>query len=105
MTFIKATTLACGFAALSGAAWAEITITDLRDRTVTLDDPAERVLLGFYYEDYLAIAGEGAVDKLVGLSRTPWESWRPKQWAAYTQVLPQLEALPTSVTPKAAPFR
>lgn len=79
---------------LSTAAWAEITITDLRDRTVTLDAPAERVLLGFYYEDYLAVAGDGAVDKIVGLSRGPWADWRPKQWQAYTQTFPQLADLP-----------
>jgi len=50
---------------LTTAAWAETTITDLR--TLTLNAPAERVLLGFYYEDYLAVVGDGAVDKLVGL--------------------------------------
>lgn len=79
---------------LTTAAWAEITITDLRDRTLTLNAPAERVLLGFYYEDYLAVVGDGAVDKLVGLSRGPWADWRPKQWDAYTQVFPQLAELP-----------
>ena len=51
---------------LTTAAWAETTITDLRDRALTLNAPAERVLLGFYYEDYLAVVGDGAVDKLVG---------------------------------------
>ncbi|TDK42380.1 ABC transporter substrate-binding protein [Antarcticimicrobium luteum] len=91
---VKSAILACGLIALSSAACAEITITDLRDRTVTLDAPAERVLLGFYYEDYLAVAGDGAVDKIVGLSRGPWAGWRPGQWEAYTQTFPQLANLP-----------
>ncbi len=91
MKLVLTTTLA---ALMSTAAWAEITITDLRDRTVTLDAPAERVLLGFYYEDYLAVAGEGATGKLVGLSRGPWADWRPKQWEAYIMAFPQLADLP-----------
>jgi len=91
MKLVLTTTLA---ALLSTAAWAEITITDLRDRAVTLDAPAERVLLGFYYEDYLAVAGEGATGKLVGLSRGPWADWRPKQWEAYITAFPQLADLP-----------
>lgn len=94
-TILKTITLAAGLAvALTGAASAEITITDLRARTVTLDAPAERVLLGFYYEDYLAVTGEGATDKIVGLSRTPWANWRPEQWQAYTQAFPRLAGLP-----------
>lgn len=72
MKTLTSAALTCSLIALCSAAWAEITITDLRDRTVTLDAPAEKVLLGFYYEDYLAVAGDGAVDKLVGLSRGPW---------------------------------
>jgi len=84
----------CISALLGTAAMAEITITDVRNRTVTLDAPAERVMLGFYYEDYLAVAGDGAVDKIVGLSRGPWADWRPKQWAAYTEAFPQLADLP-----------
>ena len=87
--------LALTVALLSGtSAMAQITITDLRDRSVTLEAPAERVMLGFYYEDYLGVAGKGAVDKIVGLSRGPWAEWRPKQWQAYTQTFPQLTDLP-----------
>ncbi|WP_272005737.1 ABC transporter substrate-binding protein [Roseovarius sp. ZX-A-9] len=81
-------------AAIGSTAVAEITITDLRDRTVTLENPAQRVMLGFYYQDFLAITGEGAMDRIVGLSRGPWAEWRPGQWEVYTQAFPQLADLP-----------
>lgn len=73
---------------------AEITVTDLDGRTVTLADVPEKVALGFYYEDYLAITGPEGIDKLVAISREPWEGWRPGQWEAYTTVFPQIEDLP-----------
>jgi len=79
---------------LAFAAQAEITATDVVGRKVTVPDVPKRVVLGFYYEDYLAITGPGAVDKLVGLSLTTWKDWRPKQYAAYEQALPQLKKLP-----------
>lgn len=79
---------------LSAPARAEITLTDLRGREVTLDAPAQEVLLGFYYEDFLAVTGSGAVDRIVGLSRGPWAEWRPKQWEIYTAAFPQLADLP-----------
>lgn len=82
--------------ALSAAlpAWAEVTVTDLKGRTVTLPETPDRVLLGFYYEDYIAITGPGGIDKVVAISRGPWAEWRPLQWQAYTAVYPQIETLP-----------
>ncbi|WP_028030639.1 ABC transporter substrate-binding protein [Gemmobacter nectariphilus] len=75
-------------------AMAEITVTDLDGRTVTLDRVPDRVALGFYYEDYLAVAGAAGADKIVALSRAPWADWRPGQWAVYTARFPQLKGLP-----------
>ena len=73
---------------------AEITVTDLDGRTVTLDKAPERVALGFYFEDYLAVTGAEGADKIVALSRAPWADWRPGQWKIYTARFPQLEMLP-----------
>ncbi|WP_027487028.1 ABC transporter substrate-binding protein [Allorhizobium undicola] len=73
---------------------ADITITDVKGRQVTLAKPAERVVLGFYYEDYLAVAGPGAIDKVVALSLGTWKDWRPYQFAAYEKALPRLSSLP-----------
>jgi ABC-type Fe3+-hydroxamate transport system substrate-binding protein len=73
---------------------AEITLTDIEGRSVTLDQPATRVALGFYYEDYLAVTGAEGAAKIVSLSRAPWAEWRPGQWAVYTAKFPQLANLP-----------
>lgn len=75
-------------------ALAQTTITDLDGRQITLETTPERVVLGFYYEDYLAVAGPEGVERLVALSRAPWADWRPGQWAEYTARFPQLEGLP-----------
>ena len=61
---------------LSFPAFAEITVTDVKGREVTVPDVPKRVVLGFYYEDYLAVAGPGAADRLVGLSLTTWTRCR-----------------------------
>ena len=37
-------------------------------RKVSLSLPASRIVLGFYPEDYLAVAGEGGAERLVGMS-------------------------------------
>jgi ABC-type Fe3+-hydroxamate transport system substrate-binding protein len=79
---------------LANPAFADITLTDAKGRTVTLPKPAERVVLGFYYEDYLAVAGPGAIDKVVALSLSTWKDWRPNQFAAYEKALPGLAAIP-----------
>lgn len=75
-------------------AWADITVTDVKGRTVTVPRVPERVVLGFYYEDYLAIVGEKAIDKVVALSLGTWKNWRPKQFALYEQALPKLASIP-----------
>jgi len=69
-------------------------ITDLDGREVMIHGTPDRVALGFYYEDYLAVTGPEGAAKLVSLSRAPWADWRPGQWAAYTKVFPALETLP-----------
>ena len=59
--------------------FAEITATDVVGRTVTVPKVPERIVLGFYYEDYLAIGGKDAVDKVVALALSTWKDWRPQQ--------------------------
>ncbi|ADZ90569.1 ABC transporter substrate-binding protein [Marinomonas mediterranea] len=69
-------------------------ITDVLDRKVDIDLPAERVVLGFYAEDYMAIGTEAAFDKVVGISRDTWEAWRPASWKLYTEYRPSLKDIP-----------
>lgn len=78
----------------AGQALAEIKVVDVKGREVTLEKPAERVMLGFYYEDFIAVAGPGALDKVVALSLSTWKDWRPNQFAAYEKALPRLSTLP-----------
>ena len=46
-----------------------VEVEDVMGRKVSLSLPASRIVLGFYPEDYLAVAGEGGADRLVGQGR------------------------------------
>ncbi|WP_417803535.1 ABC transporter substrate-binding protein [Thalassospira lucentensis] len=87
--------IAVGVVALFGAtqAQAEIQITDVEGRQITLEKPAENVLLGFNFEDFMAIVGENAMDRVVAISRPVWKGWRPNQYAAYVQQIPEIDKL------------
>ncbi|MGG7568211.1 ABC transporter substrate-binding protein [Rhodovulum sp. DZ06] len=85
---------AAALAALSAPALAEMTVTDTIGREVTVPDAASRIVLGFYYEDFMAVAGPGGFDRVAALSRAPWEGWRSLQWATYVEAMPQIAALP-----------
>lgn len=80
-------------AAPARAEAAGITVTDTEGRTVTVPAKAERILLGFYFEDFYAVGGPDAYDRVVAISRPTWEGWRNSQWQAYTAVNPRIESL------------
>lgn len=86
--------IAAGLLASASQAFAEIKVTDVKGREVTLEKPAERVVLSFYYEDFLAVVGPDALDKVVALSLSTWKDWRPNQFAAYEKALPKLSSIP-----------
>lgn len=69
-------------------------ITDVIGREVKVDLPAKRVVLGFYFEDYMAIGTEKAFDSVVGISREAWEGWVPANWTMHTQHRPSLKDIP-----------
>jgi iron complex transport system substrate-binding protein len=69
------------------------TVTDVLDRQVTIPVRAERILLGFYFEDFYAVGGPDAYGRVAAISRDAWEGWRNLQWKAYTAVDPRLEQL------------
>lgn len=86
----KLISLFLAFGAL--AAHAEVkTLTDIMGNQVKLDVPARKVALGFYFEDYLAVAGDKGVDKLVGISRDAWKVWRPANWKLYADRMPAID--------------
>jgi len=69
------------------------TVTDTEGREVMIHTPVERVLLGFYFEDFYAIVGPKAFDRVVAISRPVWEGWRNLQWAAYVTHEPRIDSL------------
>jgi ABC-type Fe3+-hydroxamate transport system substrate-binding protein len=69
-------------------------INDVLGRKVEVDLPAQRVILGSYAEDYMAIGTESAFDKVVGISRDTWKIWRPANWNLYTNYRPSLKDIP-----------
>ena len=74
--------------------WAEnITLTDTMGRTVEVPEDPQRILLGFYFEDFMAVAGPEAYDRVVAISKDTWEGWRNLQWKTYAAVIPRLEEL------------
>ncbi|MDO4906151.1 MAG: ABC transporter substrate-binding protein [Lautropia sp.] len=91
---LAATLTLTALALLCSPARAEITVKDAVGRSVTVPKVPERVVLGFYYEDYLAVVGPKAIDKVVALSLTTWKDWRPNQFIAYEKALPRLKNLP-----------
>ncbi len=66
------------------------TITDVNGRTVTLAGPAQRIVLGFYFEDFTAIAGAEGWNRVVGISKALWADWRPNNYALYTRAIPRI---------------
>ncbi|MBT0569066.1 ABC transporter substrate-binding protein [Curvibacter sp. CHRR-16] len=89
---LLAIALLCSTAA--NALAAPTTLQDVIGRNVEVDLPAKRVLLGFYFEDYMAVGGEKAFDKVVGMSREAWEGWRSANWQLHTAHRPSLKDIP-----------
>ncbi|WP_159991965.1 ABC transporter substrate-binding protein [Pelistega ratti] len=78
----------------AGFAQAEpVKIKDILDREVTVDLPAKRVVLGFYYQDYMAVGGEKALDNVVGFSKKVWSVWAPTSWELFSKAVPKLNQL------------
>lgn len=83
---------AATFLALGATANAEIkTITDVLGREVKVDVPAKRVILTFYYPDYIAVSGTENFDRVVGISREFWEKFNPGSWALFAEKIPNLK--------------
>jgi ABC-type Fe3+-hydroxamate transport system substrate-binding protein len=90
---LAATLLAACSLLLIAPAQADIRFTDVLGREVKLDKPAERVLLGFYFEDYIAIVGPKAIDRLTAVSLHYWKGYRPRQYDAYLAAFPRIAEL------------
>lgn len=80
----------CAFSAWS----ATIEVTDALGRKVKVTSPVQRVALNFNFEEFTAVAGKDNWAKVVGISRAPWESWRPVIFSRYAAVIPNLQTMP-----------
>lgn len=70
------------------------TLTDITGQQVKLDLPAKRIVLGFYFEDYLAVSGEKGWANVVGISKDAWKVWCPESWKLYVNHMPAIDKLP-----------
>ncbi|MGO2506795.1 MAG: ABC transporter substrate-binding protein [Psychrobacter alimentarius] len=87
-------TLALSLMLTTLTAQAEVkTINDVLGRDVQVDIPAKRVVLGFYYPDYIAATGAENFEQVVGISREFWEKFNPGSWNLYNQKLPNLQGI------------
>lgn len=85
--------LALAVALISPAAAETMTVKDAYDREVKVPTNPERILLGFYFEDFFAVGGADAYDRVVAISRSTWEGWRGLQWKAYVNAVPRIDTL------------
>ncbi len=71
-----------------------VEIIDGIGRKVVVDAPAKRVVINFNFEEFTAVAGVDGWSRVVGMSRAPWESWRPVIFSRYRDAIPKLAAMP-----------
>ncbi|MBU3739085.1 MAG: iron siderophore ABC transporter substrate-binding protein [Rhodoferax sp.] len=69
-------------------------ITDSLGRRVKIETPVRRVVLNFNFEEFTAVAGTSSWSRVVGISRAPWEGWRPAIFQRYAAVIPNLQSMP-----------
>jgi len=79
---------------LGHSAHAAAPLADALGRPVSLKRPAERIVLGFNYEEFTAIAGPAGWNRVVGFSKTLWSDWRPSVFKRYMKPIPRLAELP-----------
>ena len=72
----------------------KVQVTDVLGRTVAVEAPAQRVVVTFNFEEYAAIAGPGAFDKVVGFTKTAWYDWRRSVWDHYVAAVPRIAKIP-----------
>jgi iron complex transport system substrate-binding protein len=66
---------------------------DVLGRSVVVDVPVKRAVIGMYLEDVLAVGGNGITDRIVGISAGTMRDWTAGKWRAYVEKLPILETM------------
>ena len=70
------------------------TVVDALGRKVDVPAKVERVVVNFNFEEFTAVSGVDGWKRVVGMSRSLWEGWRPAIFAKYKPVIPNLAAMP-----------
>lgn len=92
---IKSLFCALTLAGCSATAFAAPTeVADALGRKVVVELPVKRVAINFNFEEFTAVAGLEGWHKVVGISRAPWEGWRPLIFNRYKAVIPNLAGMP-----------
>ncbi|TQR30970.1 iron ABC transporter substrate-binding protein [Campylobacter sp. MIT 99-7217] len=71
----------------------EVVIKDLLNREVKINLPAKRIVIGFYYTDFLAVGGAKAFDNVVGFVKDAWAVYMPPSYERYSKIIPRLKDL------------
>nr|WP_315466257.1 ABC transporter substrate-binding protein [uncultured Rhodoferax sp.] len=91
---IRLAVIVFAWCAVGSTMAATIEVTDALGRKVKVPSPVQRVALNFNFEEFTAVAGKEGWTKVVGISRAPWEGWRPVIFKRYADVIPNLQAMP-----------
>lgn len=93
--FGRRTALALPFTlAPARASRADAPVPDGIGRPVALRGPAERIVLGFNFEEFTAIAGPAGWDRVVGYAKSQWSVNRVTGFARFAAAIPRLTTLP-----------
>lgn len=92
--FAAALVASLSFALPTAHAGTPTPVTDAVGRTVTVSAPADRVVIMFNYEEFAAVTGPDAFDKVVGFSRTVWYDWRRAIWNKWVAKIPRIAEIP-----------
>ncbi len=83
-----------GILSLSAAA-APLTVTDLENRTVTLKDTPQRIVVGNYILNFLMVGGAESLKKVVALPQDGWQATRFGEYTALTKSFPEIKKIPS----------
>ena len=83
-----------GMLSLSADA-APITITDLENRTITLKDTPQRIVVGNYILNFLMVGGAESLKKVVALPQDGWQATRFGEYTALTKSFPEIKKIPS----------
>ena len=83
-----------GILSLSAAA-APLTVTDLENRTITLKDTPQRIVVGNYILNFLMVGGAESLKKVVALPQDGWQATRFGEYTALTKSFPEIKKIPS----------